>query len=311
MKESDVSINPEEKTPYWGVLGEFSTDQEFQLAAGEMELPRPRKNFWVDMIEYHQPEVSKVSCTVHGALGAVSDLTGFRFTLDQRRILWREALRLGAQEGWGWYVSKAVDLVRKYSKDFIGDEFVTFQVEIGSPEFKDCLEKGYSVVTSFRGNKAYNEDQADGMLNKYAFGAYTYGHCIRIAKSKVEDPNHQVVDNYVLSRGPNNRYLVPETNFQKLVAGGVFSRLGYVFAYKEDLGKKEMVVPVWAVKSVQKAIQNGFITEHADLNSFVGGEGLEDLLVKTGMLSKREGNVSLIRWIVSMDRAGLLEKKAK
>lgn len=111
LENQDLGL--ETKDPYWGVLGTGERETDYQLAAGEFELPKPRNTFWMNTNEYHQPEVSTVSCTVHGSLGALSDLAGERFTLEQRKEMWAEALRRGAKEGWGWYTARAVDLGRQ------------------------------------------------------------------------------------------------------------------------------------------------------------------------------------------------------
>jgi hypothetical protein len=81
--------------------------------AGEA-IPLAPFNFSEHQITYNQKVVSSYSCTLHGALTALSSLTGYEFTEREREKLWKDALKNGARDDWGWITSKAVDLVRKY-----------------------------------------------------------------------------------------------------------------------------------------------------------------------------------------------------
>jgi len=309
MNIDSPEIGLKEKNPYWGVLGDGSTDKEYQLAAGELDLPTPRNNFYDHKIEYQQTEVSPVSCTLHGAIGAVSDLTGYRFTLEQRKEMWREAIRLGAKEGWGWYVSSAVDLVRKYASKVIGEELVTFVLDIGSDEYSDVIDLGYTVVSSFQGNKKYGEDKADGVLDGTYFGKSTYGHCIRNVKTPTKDPYDVLVDNYIVTKKEANRYKVLYDHLDDLIASNVFSRRGYVFAFKKDIEDLQAGrnVPVWALKSIQKAQKAGVLKPSDILTHVVGDPEMERALVALGALSEAQGNLTLLRFIVALDRLGVFK----
>ena len=112
-----------DKDPFYGIIEVGESESDWQLLGGVLDLPTPRNTFWRHHIEYHQPEVSLVSCTVHGALGCVSDLTGIAFSLAQRKEMWSEAIKRGAREGFGWSLSGAVDLVREMAEKYTGIKF--------------------------------------------------------------------------------------------------------------------------------------------------------------------------------------------
>lgn len=294
--------------PYWGVIATGEKETDYQLAGGELELPTPRNTFHMNEIEYHQPKVSAVSCTVHGAAGALSDLTGFKFTTEQLAFFWKEALLRGADPSIGWYTASAVDLVRNLSKNIIGEEFMSFRVSFKEDDVYTALDMGYSAVCSFRGNKKYNEDKLDGILNALEFGTTTYGHCVRMVGTVERDVYEIVIDNYIETKGAKNRYKVSRENLAKLVANGVFMENAYVFAYKRDFEKmeQETVVPIWAVKSWQKALEKGIVKESDDpFRQFADGY-VEKMLIELGGLTQAEGGVSLVRFIVAMDRLGNL-----
>lgn len=287
------------KLQYFGVIGEQTKETDYQLGE-ELEIPRARMKFQDNKIQYNQKEVSAVSCTIHGAMGAYSDLTGYFFTLDERKELWKEALELGADPKVGWYTNLAVDLIRNHiNKDT--EKVSTFRVNIGSEQFFRALRLGYSVVISHRGNAAYNADKSDGILDGTAFGSTTYGHCLRMTYS-VGDEYELIVNNYKGS--DTNLYKVSSAHIKKLIENNVFFRDGYIFI--EEFEQK-VKIPVWATESWEKALKKGVIDEQDDPEQLVGSLLLEDTLIDAGVLSQSVGNISLVRWIVALDRMKQLD----
>lgn len=292
---------------YWGVVAEETSEEDYQLLAGTVDLPNPRKTYWDHQNQYQQTEVSPVSCTVHGALGAVSDLTGNVFSLEQRKFLWDEAVKLGADPSVGWYVSRAVDLVRKFaSVNFSKEELVSFRVDLDSQEFTDNLEKGYSFVVAYRGNANFQADKNDGTLDLVKLdGKSTFGHCLRIVKHKDKNMVRMIIDNYPQSG--HNAYDIPLENLPKLVQNGIFYQSAYVLAYKSDVNNPPSLVSSFAVKSWQKALLKGVVTDKSDPKSIAGTAWDEKLLFAAKFLTSILGTLSLERKIVAMDRASLLD----
>lgn len=292
----------EEKDPFYGAIAEQSKETDYQLG-GDLNLPKAKKQFSNDKIQYNQKEVSAYSCTVHAAMGAYSDLTGYVFPLEERKALWKKAIQLGADPNVGWYINSAVDLVRK-------PDVYSFRVEVGSDNFFKALDNGYSAVAGFRGNKAYENDKnLDGILDKITFGKTTYGHSIRIVQSE-QDVFDLVVDNY---KGITfNVYKINRENFKKLIANGVFFVSAYVYVDKAEfdgMNEAEKTVPIWATGSYDKAIKKGVIsyTDSSKLFQPVMDSKVEDTLIKAGVFTQKEGNVTLLRWIVALDRLKALE----
>jgi len=232
---------------YYGCLGTGEETRDFLGA--EIAFPKAPKTY--SGIQYNQKDVSYVSCTVHGAMGAYSDLTGHEFTLEERKAVWKEALELGANPDVGWFIKDAVKLVQKTMEDVN-----YFRVSLNGIDFREALEQGYSVVCGYRGNKDFGIDfKEDGILDLKDLGVTTYGHCIRISQGEEPGMYDIVIDNY-LGRPKYNVYKIPEENFKALVANRVFFKNGYVYVMS-----KQLDAPVWAQDAwawaIDKGITNG------------------------------------------------------
>lgn len=307
-----------------GLIAIADKPTDFQLGA-ELELPTPRMTYWDKQIQTHQPDVHANSCTVHGAFGCVSDLTGYEFTLEQRKEMWNEALARGADPSVGWYMQKAVDLVRQFASRYTGIELMTFRVELLSEDFLKAIEKGYTVNVGYSGNSAYNDDRKDGHLEGTSFGARTYGHAVRMTKSKTEPGKiNVVVDNYSKRTSKPNTYTVPAENIRELVLNRCFFSLGYVFVVKADFeSMNDPVIPLWATSSAEKAKKAGIITDWSDplapvvLNEDAQKSRFEHIIAKVGGLraffnqlglAKEAGDsMNISELAVVLDRGGFLD----
>lgn len=289
------------RSPYFGVIGVDPRETDYQLGA-EVTIPRARNKFIDKEIQYNQKDVSPVSCTIHGAMGAVSDLTGFVFSLEDRKELWKRALSLGADPSIGWYTSRAVDVVRKfYNEKFPEKPLTSFRTSINSDKYKEMLDFGYTAVISHRGNSKYNSDvNIDGILDGTSFGTTTYGHCLRMAS--VGDEFKSVINNYFKAH-KFNIYKVPTDNLSKLISNRVFFKDCYFFV---DNYEVDGDIPLWAKASWDKAKEKGIVKAGEDFSKIVGTQEAEDHLIKLGIFSKREGNISLVRWVVALDLMGRL-----
>jgi len=219
------------RTPYQGIIAEREPKQDW--LGSEISIPRAplgtqsfKKN---GSIQYSQDEVSPVSCTLHGAMGAYSDLTGYKFTLEQRNEIWGLAVKAGADPDVGWWIDSAVNLVRNWVNEHLLFKVKTYRIELDSEDFWMALAMGYSVVSGFRGNAAMLKDRTDGILDGLTFGKTYWGHCLRVAYS-VGDAEDLVIDNY--PSGKYNTFKVPMENWRKLVENGIFFNSGYIFLKK-------------------------------------------------------------------------------
>lgn len=290
------------KPPYYGSLGDEMNESDYQLGS-DIEIARAKNKFTDHNITYDQDEVSSVSCTIHGAMTALSSLTGYRFSLDERKELWQKAVEKGANPNVGWWTNKAVDLVREYWNGKNPDNRVySFRSSMLSQKSRMMLRLGYTAVVSHRGNSKFNSDKNDGVLDKIIFGDTTYGHVLSRAYSPGETFD-KIINNYP-STHKFNIYKVPTKNFPSLVQNRVFFAPAYFYVL--DYKDSNPIVPIWAKESYEKAISKGIITNSDNLNTIVMDAKQEDILFKLGALSQKSGGVNLIRWIVALDRLKII-----
>ena len=217
---------------YYGVIAERVNETDW--LGEEIILPRAPKgtNSFIKngSIQYAQTEVSPVSCTIHGAMGAYSALTGYKFTLDERKTLWSEALARGVNPKVGWYINDAVDLVRNYVNDNLKVKVCSYRINLGSFEHGVAMRLGYSVITGYRGNALWKADRDDnGIINNTKFVDTTYGHCLH-SNYSIGDEYDRVVDSYPARK--TNLFSIPTANWKQLVLNKVFFSTGYIYIVK-------------------------------------------------------------------------------
>lgn len=182
----------EEEIVYWGAI-DWVSDRDWLMwdAVDPNTLPKLWRNFWTAKIQYNQNKWrSNNWCTVFAAMWAISDLLGVRRSEDQMKDVYNTAVKEWLDPAIGWFTHKAVDLVRKKTKEHFGIEvnFATFQMS-ETDLLKSLFEKWYSVVGWYLGNSAYNKDKNEDWVVSKVHKPTTYGHAIRrIDKS--------IIDNY-------------------------------------------------------------------------------------------------------------------
>ena len=229
-----------------GVISEIYNDSDYELsgALSVQNLPNAPHKFTDFMIQYHQPDISEMSCTVHGCLTAFSALTGYKFTDEQRREIWELCKNDGASDVYGYYLNKAVDIVRNYVNKLNIGTFVTFRIPLGFDEYYGVIKKGYMVVSGYNGNTKWNQDKNDnGVIDYIDFGTSTYSHIIAHYDPSPDTKNEiNFADNYKKT-SPFNVYKIP--NIIPLYQNNTLFKYGYVFAYND-------VEPVLDRKLIEK-----------------------------------------------------------
>ncbi|MDY6806673.1 MAG: S-layer homology domain-containing protein [Cyanobacteriota bacterium] len=241
---------------------------DWRMGGGILEtVPPAPLTFWDAQIQYNQLEVHKMSCTIFAAAGAISDLTGYRFNNNQFRALVEEAKKDDFSDSDGWYIYKAVDLVRHWWKRNEGD-ITSYRLNLAGADFVEALKKGYSIVTGYRGNSQYDRDvAADGVLDKITIGNTTYGHAIRISRDR-ESPDYArlVIDNY-LDAQPFNTYRIKIDDLPKMVNNGVFYYSGYIFVSNVERMFKDVVrnsQTEWYYSQLEWAVKEGMVNGYED-----------------------------------------------
>jgi hypothetical protein len=166
-------------------VGEQTTD--YLLEGFDDALPDliQQDNIIYQYNQYRQ-SWSKKSCTVFSALGAISDLFNYEFSLDEIKKVDDMSYSRGRFQDSGWWVQAAVKLVADYWNEHHKDlwEVAYYRVDKWNESvIKNILDKGYTLMTSFNGNYSYIKDyDSDGILNGTKFWAATFGHAINVRK---------------------------------------------------------------------------------------------------------------------------------
>ena len=222
-----------EHDQYFGVIGEQYDERDY-LVTDDVVIPRALKgtDSYVKNGEtqYNQLKGGKYSCTVHGAMGAYSDLTGYIFTEEEQKEIWQMALDRGANPNLGWYINKAVALVREWVNEHCPIKVDYYRLDVASFDFLAVMRLGYSPIVGFRGSQLHSEDKADGILDNVSFSKTVYSHCLRCNWS-LFDEYDRIVDNYPYKK--INVYKVPTRNWKKLIENNIFFKSAYIYLVKD------------------------------------------------------------------------------
>lgn len=183
-------------------LWDWHEDTDFQLTDSEIEwLPTL---FMQDDLrfDYNQWKQiwSKKSCTIFAAIGAISDLWNYSFSLSEIRQYDNLSYDEWRGIGNGWYTKKAIDLVcRKRNKDHPDMPVVYYSV-LASDDNKvnRIIDKNYDFNISFNYTKDYVLDLAENMEIDRANKWETI--CSHAVCQIKKDWFKQVKDNYAWSQ---------------------------------------------------------------------------------------------------------------
>lgn len=251
------------------------TDTDYEIVGDTTEIldkiPRARNTF--NGVQYHQPDVSSVSCTVHGAATALSSLTGITFTLEQRKAIWNAMKEDGTGgESFGGYVDSAVKKWADWwNTQFPNDKVEYARVYMGTTQMYSLLEKGYAIDMSYRAMEGYQKDWAyDSIVNQQwdsdadleEYGENSgMGHCLALTQSDiyaVKGSNIINVDNYVESenRKDNNIYGIDISVINRLTDNNkrVWSHWGYVYYFKNDFDNANVQVDRKLLKRLENRV---------------------------------------------------------
>lgn len=266
-------------------------------------IPEARNRF--NGIQYHQPNVHENSCSAHGPAGALTDLTGIKFTTQQIKDIWEQEVAKGnASPEWGGYSWKMVDAWRNYWNNLFKDnpdmQVCSIAVEMGSPLWFEFLNKGYSITSGYRWINGYDADWAyDIVVNRQwdndkeleSYGKFEDGgHCLRWSKSynyAVKNNTIICIDNYsdspTRTRYNSNIYGIDEKVIKELCEKGIWHEWGYVFMFKSDVEKANLVINKKLLERFEcEIVYNAEKNKFAYIENGIPYElnGLPDLLIK-------------------------------
>lgn len=165
--------------------GEQTTD--YLLEGFEDKLPKlVQQDDIIFAYNQYNQQWSKKSCTIFSAIGAISDLYNYEFSLDEIKKIDELSYTRWRIKDSGWWVQAAVKLVADYWNEHHKDlwEVAYYRVEKADNDtINSILDKWYTLMTSFQGNFSYIKDyQADLVLNGTKFGTSTFWHAINVRK---------------------------------------------------------------------------------------------------------------------------------
>lgn len=174
-----------------GCIWVGDSDTDYLLCDGDIDsLPNLYQQDEV-IYEYNQSnqEWSKKSCTIFSAVGAVSDLFNYQFSLDEIKEIDDISYTLTRRKGEWWYIKSAVDLVAKRwnNNKELTDKYgkvAYYRVSKYNDEsIEKIISKWYTLVVWYNWNSKYNADyNANWILNWTDFWASTYGHATDLRK---------------------------------------------------------------------------------------------------------------------------------
>jgi len=213
-----------EKIIPWSV--EQYSDFDFKRLDDIIEKPSCNfLNTW--KIQYNQDEVHKSSCFAHWPFTAISALTGYKFTLEERKAIVEEAwTKDWADPAWGWkFVNSCQFIAKWYNKNRAKSwQWLEFY-RIPKSRFKDFNDKGYLVVTWYIVEQWNAADRNDDWIynnSKWWYWKEYWGHCIC---KWIIDWKDVIVDNYAWKRVNIIEWYEALKEYQ----------FWYVFMLKEDV----------------------------------------------------------------------------
>jgi len=184
--------------------------------------------------EYNQAGQRRTrnACGIYAPLGAISDLTGYKFTTEE--IL--DCVNLAeAEYGWkedsGMYMSKWVDCARNWwNAKFPEKKVYSLKFSLWDTYSLDALKKNHSLIVWYRTSREYyNDSQDDGVVTGENFPKWG-GHLTRCEKWV------HILDSYA-SVKKYNKYEI-DTIFT-LRKNWVYFPSAYLFLKYENMGKYE------------------------------------------------------------------------
>lgn len=237
----------------WVIFDENPND--FMAGGDALIIP---KNTNTKVYEYNQYTPNPLdslhdtrwSCALFASMGAISDLTSYKFTDDD--IL---KIQISAIENYGlipgiWmYMSKAVDCVRNWwNLKFPEQKLISYRVTIWDTDFLNARELGHSLVVWYKISKEYALEQSKWEILSEDFPKNS-GHLVRNAT--VDDTSY-IRDNY-FGRYTFNIYkngkIIP------LMKNQVYFPSAYLFLFDVDKKKeaeKEKVIILNKIREIIK-----------------------------------------------------------
>lgn len=149
-------------------------------------------------IQYNQKDVHNNSCFVHWPLTAISALTGYTFTLEERKEITDLCFKEDwADPEWWWKFQEACNFIAKWYSDYKMSKDQRLDcIRIWKADWDKISNKWYLIVTWYNVQDWNRADRNDDWKHNKSLWAYWknyWWHCICIWKVNWWD---RLVDNY-------------------------------------------------------------------------------------------------------------------
>ena len=189
----------EEENILW-CLWDWAEDTDYLLCDGdEWLLPTLYKKDEI-RFEYNQwnQNWSKNSCTIFSAIGMLSDLINYEFSLDEIKEVDELSYTKGRIRWKGWYVKNAVDLIAKRYNDSelskIYGKVAYYRIsKYDNWIMEDVIDKLYTINWNHWLNSDYTKDKKDWMIDWTDFWNITNWHAVDVIK---KDGQRSVKNSY-------------------------------------------------------------------------------------------------------------------
>ena len=179
-------------------LGIWEEDTDYVLCDWDIDLLPDLYQQDNIRYEYNQGNQwwSRVSCTIFSAMGMVSDLMNYEFSLAELKEVDNLSYEHGRVKWQGWWVKSAVDLVCKWWNEKHWDlwKITYYRVNKYSDMTDKILQKWYTMVTNFCPTVEYAKDYylEDAILDWYEFWNKANWHAVDV----IWDWHRAIKDSY-------------------------------------------------------------------------------------------------------------------
>lgn len=212
-----------------GCLWDWHKETDFLLTSGEVEwLPELVMQDAI-RFDYNQWKQtwSKSSCSIFCAVGMMSDLWNYKFSLDEIKEIDDKSYTLWRRKGWWWYTRSAVELVCNWWNE----KFPNKKTAYYSVLFKDddkcnkLMNKNYNLAVSFDYTTDYVLDVNDNWnIDRAIQSEYAWvSHCVN---EIIEDWQKKIKDNYAWSK---HQYYNLNVSNKALYDNDIFHTRAYVY----------------------------------------------------------------------------------
>lgn len=170
-----------------GCLWSGAENTDYVLCNGDSDLLPPLVKKDEIRYEYNQwnQDWSRNSCTIFAAMGMLSDLINYEFSLAELKEVDELSYERGRVRGQGWYVQSAVKLVADwYNNSKLSEKYwkvAYYRISKFDDEvLENVIGKLYTIDWNHWLNSEYTKDKADWMIDWTEFGNNTNWHSVDI-----------------------------------------------------------------------------------------------------------------------------------